>query len=732
MSTAYRVIHSIPGRLRLRYTGGTMPLYDAQETLEALPGVVYCRLNIKCKSMVVRFDAATLNKKALLDAITPTTTPQQGGMPAHAPPVCPATGPDTCACPAPSRDKETSIRPQAIRFGILSAAGAMLLGRQLLLGAAAPALLSPFGLAVVYGATPLLKRMAKDVKRRKVSLQSFLGGAIVGAAAVREITTALEVLWIDAGADLLTAYMNRRSRRSIKSMLKETAHHTFVVQNGVEVEVPTAQLAPGDVVALHAGERIPVDGHVIFGNAMVDASAMTGRAAVETFEQGDYVYAGCVVRQGVIHVVAHCVGEDTYMARIFAKVEAGLANRSDIEKLSDKLAQRTIRLGFWITGATFLVTGSFMRAFTVLLVMACPCATSLSASSAINAAVAGAAKKRIIIKGGRPLEQFSKVDAICLDKTGTLTGIRPTLAAIHTMNGQDPSALLQLALSAEAHNHHPLAEAIKDHALAQGLSPSGHEQCEYYLGQGVHAKVEGQDVFIGNYKLLERFSIPFPHGDARIESMQANGLTVLYLARHGHVEGLFGIANQVRGDSAGVVKYFKERDVAVHLVTGDEAHSANALARDLAIQNVLVSALPEDKADHIARLQAEGEKVAMVGDGVNDALALVHSEVGVALGSHGNEAALEAADIALMDDDLRGVAEAHALSQQTLTVIYNNFRMATASNVLGSLAGLLGLMGPVAAGFLHVGHTAAVLFNSSSLLRQPPLALPAGSSKPDE
>lgn len=709
MSQFFKVVHAVPGRVRVRSGQHGDGLQQAHAALTQLPGVRHVRVNPACRSLVVVFDPEQLEQSGLLAAINAPVSTQ----PDH----CRLSDTlEQCACPSRA-SVEPTLRPHAVRFGVLTAAGLWMLGRKVLLSAAAPGLLSPVGAAVLYGALPLLKKMIQDFRRGKVSLESFLGGAIVAAAGAGEVATALEVLWISAGSDLLTAHMARRSRRSIKAMLKETAHHTFVLRDGVEVETPTAALKTGDILALHAGERIPVDGPVIEGEALVDVSSMTGRCDLEPCSDGHYVYAGSVVRRGVIHVRAECVGEETYLARIFEKVEAGLSHRADIEQMADGLARKTIVIGFIVTAGTLVFTQSLWRAFTVLLVMACPCATSLAASTAINSAIAGGARERIIFKGGRPLERFAQVDAVCLDKTGTLTGARPTLSAIHTMNGLDERGVLQLALSAEAHNHHPLAEAIKDHGVALGLTPQGHERCEYFLGQGVRAVVDGQDVLVGNYKLLQRFDTPFPHGDLRVSAMQADGLTVLYLAQGGEVRGLFGIQNPVRKDAAPVVRYFQGRGVDVHLVTGDEALTAQALARDLRIPNLLVSAMPEDKARLMAELKARGKRPAMVGDGVNDALAMVEAEVGVALGSHGNEAALEAADIALMGEDLEGVMKAHRISQKTINIIHQNFWMATGSNILGGLAGALGLLGPVAAGLLHIGHTSAVLLNSARLLK---------------
>lgn len=712
MSAMITMVHTVPGRVRIRCAHH---LREAQALADGLAGVKHTRANPACRSLVVLFDAGQLTAAGILEALAGLAGTDS--LIAKNPATCrDRQSLDHCACPA-RRIEEPSLRPHAVRFGVLSAAGLWMLGRKVLLSAAAPGLVSPVGAAVLFGALPLLKRMVQDFRRGKVSLESFLGGAIVAAAGAGEVATALEVLWINTGSDLLTAHMARRSRRSIKAMLKETAHHTFVLRDGVEVETPTAALQPGDILALHAGERIPADGLVISGEALVDSSSMTGRSELEACGVGVSVYAGSVVRRGVIHVEARCVGEETYLARIFDKVEAGLSHRSDIEHMADTLARRTITIGFLVTAGTLVFTQSLWRAFTVLLVMACPCATSLAASSAINAAIAGGARERIIFKGGRPLERFAGVDAVCLDKTGTLTGARPHLAAIHTMDGLDEHAVLQLALSAEAHNHHPLAEAIKDHGASLGLEPQGHERCEYFLGQGVHAVVDGKDVLVGNYKLLQRFDIPFPQGDLRVSAMQADGLTVLFLARQGAVQGLFGVANPMRRDAGLVVEYFRDNKVDVHLVTGDEALTAQALARELRIPNLLVSALPEDKARLMAELRQQGKRPAMVGDGVNDALAMVEAEVGVALGSHGNEAALEAADIALMGEDLEGVMRAHLLSQRTIRIIHENFWLATGSNILGGLAGALGLLGPVAAGLLHIGHTSAVLLNSARLMQ---------------
>lgn len=775
--------HALPGRVRL---GGAALKRNAplarllQSCLGALPGVRALRLNLACGSLVILHDPVATDAVALLAAakaclprmLQSLPSRPLPGQPSCLSPLCgPAQAPRdsatasatenvpevsaACAggtCPghahpgracAATRSGCDPVRPALRRFAGVSAVMGVVLFRRLVLGAATRAtLLSPLGLAALVASAPMLRQAASQLKARQVTLESFLGAGIVAAVAAGEALTAMEIIWVQSGADLLQAWITERSRRSIAGILRLSAHHTFILVDGVEVEAEVDSLRPGDVVVLHTGEKVCVDGEILHGEVLLDESPLTGRPDRVLRTPGDRVLAGTFVREGVINVRADEVGDRTYLARVLRQVEDAIESRAPIEGTADRLAKRLVRIGFLATGGTLLLTGSLWRAFTVMLVMACPCATALAASTAVSAAISAAAGRGILIKGGRYLEEVGGLDIICLDKTGTLTTMQPELCRILPMRAENAGTgesagedeLLRLALSVEAHNHHPLAQAVKAEAERRGISATPHHVCQYFLGMGMRAEVDGSELLLGNRRLMDRHGVRLGHSAAKAQGWRARGLTVLTMAKDGEVLGLFAFDNRIRPESAAVVQGLRAGGARrLELVTGDEAGAARALAGRLGMDAVHAALMPEDKADLVRSLRAAGGRVLMVGDGINDALALAEADVGVAMGVGGSEAALEAADIALVGDDLTGLTYVRALSRQTLAVARQNFLIATVTNLGGATLGALGVLSPVAAGLLHIVHTAGVLANSSRLLRfehnTAPLPLAAEANK---
>lgn len=741
--------HGIPGRVRL---GGSVlrrnPALagELESSLGRLPGVFGLRLNLACGSVVVAYDAELQDQDRLLQkalaCLRAQLRPPLPGQPLCASELCGPAAPDPAAlcscgsgaCPgracASTRTGCDPLRPALRHFTAVSTVMGVVLYRRFVLGlAVGTTLTSPLGVAALLAALPLLRKAARQIKQRRVTLESFLGAGCVAAVAAGEALTAFEILWVQSGADLLSAWITERSRRSIAGILRLSAHHTFILVDGVEVEAEVDSLRPGDVVVLHTGEKVCVDGEIVLGEALLDESPITGRPDRVLRAQGDRVLAGTFVREGVINVRACEVGDRTYLSRILRQVEDSIERRAPIEGVADRLAARLVRLGFMATGGTLILTGSLWRAFTVMLVMACPCATILAASTAVSAAMAAAAQRGILIKGGRYLEEAGSLDTVCFDKTGTLTTMEPELCRILPLSphlaGEDE--LLRLALSVEAHSHHPLAQAVKAEAARRGVSARPHHVCEYFLGMGMRAEVDGAELLLGNRRLMERYGVRLGHSLEKARSWRERGLTVLTMAREGEVLGLFAFDNSIRPESREVISRLRAAGVRrMVLVTGDELGAARVLSERLGLDEVHAGLMPEHKADIVRRLRAEGRRVLMVGDGINDALALAEADVGVAMGVGSSEAALEAADIALVGDDLSGLTTVRDLSRRTLGVVRQNFWIATGSNLGGAALGAAGLLSPVAAGLLHIVHTGGVLANSSRLLRlKPGTTLPA-------
>ncbi len=744
----YIIRHQIPGRIRLNVPRANYSMdffASLEKELNAFSFVHSLRSNARCNSIVVNYtkleDCYDLSLERILQSVEEGSKKlyqtrkkkkkQKRALKLET--YLDAQKNSSCTRCAVKEEKNV-LRPAIVRFSSLSAIFALVGVKGLLTRTAiSQVLFSPLGVASILFSLPLLKNGYRQAKQRKIALDGFLAVGCMATAASSQALAAFEILWINAGAELLTAFVTERSRKSISSILQVTSHHTFTLIDGVEVETKVSSLQEGDIVVLHTGEKVCVDGEIIDGHALLDESPISGRAELVQKSIGDSVLAGTFVSQGLIYVCAKEVGDKTYLSRVLCLVEDEIKNKAPIEGIADKLAKKLIYLGFVATGLTYLFTANIQRAFTVLLVMACPCATALSASTAISAAVNVAAKKNILIKGGRYLEELSKIDCVCFDKTGTLTVAEPKLTNIILLQKVDmrsnagknaENIVLQLVLSTEMHNHHPLAQAIKQEAEDRKIAPISHTCCEYFLGMGMMATVDDSEILVGNHKLMELHSVSFTHENegkntvaAEVDYQRSKGKTVLFVAQNKELIALLAFDNPVREEARAIVQTLKRTGVNnLYLITGDEENTARTLSEELGIHGYFSSVMPNEKADIIKRLQKEYNSVLMVGDGINDAAALAQADIGVAMGAGGSEVAVEAADITLVNDDLCGIVYLHELSKESIKVVHQNFWLATSSNVAGVLLGAFGLINPVLAGTLHIAHTLGVLASSSRLL----------------
>ena len=732
--------HDIPGRLRLRIPTLSGDR-DASLTaaMERARGVLFVRVNSKCASMVLRYDPDTTNRGEILNlargmfgapekrARPGRGTANEDGRIDDRSAITACTTNNACVSHEGNHlPAGTALR----RFTALTALVGAVFVRTTFVGAAvSQALLSPLGLVTLACGLPLTRRGLRSLRRGRPSIDTFLAGGILASVVGGQALTALEILWIHSGADLLSSWITEKSRRHISDILELTSHHTFVFVDGVEIERDVAALSTGDVVVLHTGEKVCVDGEVVHGEALLNEAPITGRPDCVHKTPGDAVFAGTFVQEGVIRVRATMVGDATYLSRVMHKVQDSMETRAPIEGVADRLAGRMMVMGFWATLGTLLVTGSLWRAYTVLLVMACPCATVLAASTAVSAAMNAAARNHILIKGGRYLEAIGNTKTVFFDKTGTLATALPGLALTAPANGMDRKELLRLAVSAETHNHHPLAQAVIVEAAKCGAFPIPHSECDYHMGMGMRARIKDDEILVGNAKLAKHYGID----PANLNGLSAEatacrelGLTMLYVYRNQQLQGILGFETRERPRAEQTLQELRKHGVErVVLITGDEEPTARAMAIRLGMDAYHASVMPEDKAAIVLRDARRYGPVLMVGDGINDALALAEANVGVAFGAGGSEVAVEAADIALVRDDLDDLVAVYALSRKTTRVAYQNFWIAAGSNVFGVALGAAGLLSPVMAGLLHIAHSLGVLANSSRLLR-----LPTPSDKP--
>ena len=497
----------------------------------------------------------------------------------------------------------------------------------------------------------------------------------------------------------LEAVSKGRTGEAVKALLALTPKTAILLSGEEEREIPVEEVEAGDILLLRPGARVPVDGVIISGASGLDESAMTGESMPVMKEAGDQVFAATLNTTGSLRFRAEKVGDDTALAQIIRLVEEAQGSKAPIARLADKVSGIFVPVVFaiaLIAGIAWLIaTGDInfaLRVFIPVLVIACPCALGLATPTAIMVGTGKGAEHGILIKSGQALETAQAVDTVVLDKTGTLTQGEPQVRDILPQGNLDENQLLSLAASLESGSEHPLGQAILLEARARGLALSEASGFEALAGFGVKGQVAGQEVLIGNQALLENAGVPVEALVSKAQALAEGGKTPMYVALSGKPAGLIAVADKLKDTSREAVSKMKALGLEVMMLTGDNARTAQAIASEAGITRVLADVKPGEKADAVKALQAEGRKVAMVGDGINDAPALAQADIGIAIGS-GTDVAIESADIVLMRSNLQDVATAIKLSRQTLRTIKQNLFWAFGYNMLGI---------PVAAGVLHL------------------------------
>ena len=723
----YRVRHSIPGRMRVKsflMKQNRQRCTSASLTLKEMPGIVAVTTNPLVGSAVILYKQKVVPKEAILaklDEIFPVCYRIKAKASSNTPVACSTTQP-----PSLLKDliEVSALALIMVWFLIKSFFGKTPVN-ETIFGI-------PAATAALFG-YPIVKRAVKDiVEKKKCTLHQFMAFTGIVAILMAEAMTALEIIFIMRLGTLIKDYITDRSRRAIRDILLVNEKETYRVVDGVEVAAPVSALKVKDIVAVHTGERIPADGVIVSGQAVIDDSHITGRSVPEYRSKGDKTFAGTLVHDGAIHIRVEKTGNETYLARVLNMVEESLASRAPVMDQGDVLSARLTRLGIIVSVGTLIITQSIYRVLTVLLVMSCPCATVLAASTAVSAAIANAARKNILIKGGLYLEEVGRPDVICFDKTGTITCSQPEVESLVIHNKMiSEQELVGAAASAELHSHHPLAWAIRERAKEMEIEVAGHAECQVIVGRGVAARLDGYDILVGNEHLMDMRGIRIKQYMKETDRLIAEGQSAVYVAKAGKLIGVIGIRNKVRPGANDIIQYLKNDGIReIHLITGDHETVADKMAEDLGVDFCHADLLPEDKAEVIERLTREGKLPIMVGDGVNDALAMSKAHIGIAMGAGGSEVAIEAADIALSTSELWKIPYVRALSKETINIIEQNYKIATYSNLVGVGLGAAGLMTPLFAGFLHIFHSLGVWLNSSRLLgfdmvEQPQCSMPA-------
>jgi P-type Cu+ transporter len=529
----------------------------------------------------------------------------------------------------------------------------------------------------------------------------------------------------------LEAVAKGKTSEAIKKLMNLQAKTARVIRDGKETDIPVEEVRIGDRIIVRPGERIPVDGTIVEGTSSIDESMLTGESIPVEKKPGDLCIGATVNKYGTFTFEASRVGKDTVLAQIVKMVEDAQGSKAPIQKIADKVSGVFVPTVIGIAAVTFLAwifsTGnlnqSIVNAVSVL-VIACPCSLGLATPTAIMVGTGLGAENGILIKGGEHLEMAYRVNAVVLDKTGTITKGKPEVTDIVRLGNMVENEILKFAASAEKRSEHPLGVSIYENGQSKLQTIPEPSQFETIPGRGVRAVVEGKNILLGTRKLLEENGIDAAGAASVLERLESEGKTAMLMTIDGRVEAAFAVADTLKEHSADAVEELRSMGVDVYMITGDNKRTADAIAKQVGIEYVLAEVLPEHKAEEVEKLKKSGKVVAMVGDGINDAPALATADLGMAVGT-GTDVAMEAADITLMRGDLRTIAAAVRLSRRTMRKIRQNLFWAFFYNTIGIPFAAFGFLNPMIAGAAMAFSSVSVVTNSLSLKRFKPMQRPA-------
>jgi P-type Cu+ transporter len=734
-------------QIRIPVSGMTCAACQAhvQRALAQQPGVEDASVNLMMETAAVTYDPALVTPQTLVRAIRDT------GYGAELPTVDLSVLEEQDARDRAQREELRSLARKAIvggAAGVLAMALPMigLSGRALSF-----ALLALTTLVMAWAGRHFYARAWQALTHRSADMNTLVSAG-TGAAFIYSVVATLApsfftshgvapnlyyepviiIITLVLTGNVLEARAKRHTSTALRALVELQPQHARVMRGSEEIDVPVGQVVPGDLLLVRPGERVPVDGEIVSGSSAVDESMLTGESMPVEKHEGDRAIGGTINRTGVFRYRATTLGADSVLARIVRLMRDAQSSRAPIQALADRVSAIFVPVVILLSIATFLAwfiavhSGgapngtAFVRAFAAavtVLIIACPCAMGLAVPTAVMVSTGRGAEAGILIKGGEALQRTGDVTTVVLDKTGTITEGAPTVTDVYVAPGAawSPGELLRIAASMESESQHPVAEAIVRFARAQGLVREAGTSSEYWLGKGITGVVGDVALAVGSAALMKEWSVDIAPLEARAHTLAGDGKTVVYVAANGTLAGLLAIADPIRASSREAVARLRAMGLEVVMLTGDDARTAQAIARQAGIEHVVAGVLPEGKVGEIARLQREGAVVAMAGDGINDAPALAQADVGMAMGG-GTAIASEAADVVLMRSDLTTVAQAITLSRRTMSTMKQNLFWAFIYNVIGI---------PIAAGVLYpafgilltpVIASAAMAFSSVSVV----------------
>ncbi|WP_373080377.1 heavy metal translocating P-type ATPase [Fusobacterium animalis] len=573
-------------------------------------------------------------------------------------------------------------------------------------------------------AMPVLKNGVNSlIKNKRPNADTLSSSAIISSILLGKESAALTIMFLEEVSELLTVYTMEKTRGAIKDMLSVGENYVWkeISEDNVK-RVPIEEIQKDDIIVVQTGEKISVDGKIIKGDALIDQSSITGEYMPIKKSKGDDVYAGTIVKNGNISIIAEKVGDDRTVSRIIKLVEDANSNKADIQNYADTFSAQLIPLNFILAGIVYASTRSLTKAMS-MLVIDYSCGIRLSTAVAFSAAINTAAKNGILVKGSNFIEELSKAETVIFDKTGTITEGKPKVQSIEIFdNSISENEMIGLAGAAEEQSSHPLATAIMSEIKDRGIEIPKHNKIKTVVSRGVETKIgKGKDAItirVGSKKYMLENNVDLTLATNAERGIISRGEIGLYVAQNEKIIGLIGVSDPPRENIKKAINRLRNYGVDdIVLLTGDLRQQAETIASRMSIDRYESELLPEDKAKNILKFQSKGSNVIMIGDGVNDAPALSYANVGVALGSTRTDVAMEAADIIIKQDNPLLVPGVIGLSKNTVKTIKENFAMVIGLNTFALVLGATGILAPIYASVLHNSTTILVVMNSLKLLK---------------
>lgn len=569
------------------------------------------------------------------------------------------------------------------------------------------------GIPILYGALTAL------FCEKTISSELLVSTAIAASVAIGEIFAAGEIAFIMAIGEILEDITVNRAKKGISQLIKLSPQQgrKIIKENEKTTEkiVPIEEIYKDDILRVLPGEMIPVDGKIIFGNSSVDQSIMTGESLPIDKTIGDEVFCGTVNCDGSIDIIATKIGEDSSLQKLIRMVKEAEENKAPMQRIVDKWAGWLVPAALIIAIAAYFITSDIIRAVTVLVVF-CPCALALATPTSIMAAVGQAAKNGVLIKSGEALEKMGKVNCIAFDKTGTLTFGKLKISDIITTSSATENELLKLACSSEKRSEHPLGKAIVEHGKKQNVEFLEMEDFKMIPGKGIAAKIENNEISCGNSRFLQEQGIILDENiESILENLRKQGKVSILVGKNRECIGIIALSDTIRPTAKEMVVKLKNMGTRVVLLTGDHKQTTDYFAEEVGIENVYSELLPAEKVTYIKKLEEDGNKVCMIGDGVNDAPALKTADVGVSMASMGTDIAVEASDIALMGDNIEKIPYLKKLSTATIKTIKFNITASMVINLAAIILSVMGLLNPITGALVHNVGSVLVVLNAALL-----------------